>query len=122
MKIRQRFDIDRVIADYGHREDVARCHNVIAVIHDGSDRRARYLRWGLVAFWAKDERIGYKMINSRSETIDEKASFKHLLMRKRCLIIADSFYEWRKTEAGKTPIRFQLPNEGLFAFAGLWDK
>jgi len=122
MKIRQRFDIDKEIADYEPSYNIAPGQNVLAVIHDGNDRRAGYLRWGLVPFWAKDERIGYKMINARSETIDEKASFKHLLMRKRCLIIADSFYEWRKTDAGKTPIRFQLPNEGLFAFAGLWDK
>src|SRR5699024_2962998 len=87
-----------------------------------NDRRVGYLRWGLVPFWAKDERIGYKMINGRRETIDEKASFKHLLMRIRCLIIGDSFYEWRETEAGKTQIRYQLQNEGVFECAGLWDK
>src|SRR5690625_3071709 len=122
MKIRQRFDIDREIADYGPSYNIAPGQNVLAVIHDGNDRRAGYLRWGLVPFWAKDEKIGYKMINARSETIHKKPSFKHLLLRKRCIVVADSFYEWKKTETGKAVQRIHLPNERLFGFAGLWDK
>src|SRR5699024_11235328 len=92
MKIRQRFDIDREIADYGPSYNIAPGQNVLAVIHDGNDRRAGYLRWGLVPFCAIDERIVYKMINARSETIDEKASFNILLLWKSCLIISYSFY------------------------------
>lgn len=122
LEIRQRFDIEKEIAGFHQSYNIAPGQRVLAVIYDGTKRRAGYMRWGLVPSWAKDTKIGYKMINARSETIDEKASFKNLLLRKRCLIIADSFYEWQKTDTRKTPIRFQLPEEGLFAFAGLWDK
>ncbi|MDY0407530.1 SOS response-associated peptidase [Paracerasibacillus soli] len=94
----------------------------MAIIHDGKEKRAGYLRWGLVPSWAKDEKIGYKMINARSETVHEKPSFKNLLARKRCLIIADSFYEWKKLAQGKQAKRIQVKKRKLFAFAGLWDK
>jgi putative SOS response-associated peptidase YedK len=122
MKIRQRFMLEQAIADYEMSYNIAPGQNVLAIIHDGEKRRAGYLRWGLVPFWAKDVKIGYKMMNARSETIHEKPSFKHLLLRKHCLIIADSFYEWQKTPEGKIPQRIQTENRGLFAFAGLWDK
>jgi putative SOS response-associated peptidase YedK len=95
---------------------------VLTVIHDGKEKRAGYLRWGLVPSWVSDEKIGYKMINARSETAHEKASFKQLMSRKRCLIVADSFYEWKKTDKDKQPKRIQLTDRDLFAFAGLWDK
>src|SRR5699024_12601802 len=85
-------------------------------------KRAGYVRWGLVPSWAKDEKIGYKMINARSETAHEKPSFKNSMVRKRCLIIADSFYEWQKTGQETQPKRIQLANHRLFAFAGLWDR
>ena len=120
--IKQRFHLDSINAKYEPSYNIAPGQNVLAVIYDGKERRAGYLRWGLVPSWADDARIGYKMINARSETIAEKASFKNLLMRKRCLIIADSFYEWKKTDNGKVPMRFEHQNKGMFAFAGLWDK
>src|SRR5699024_2368829 len=80
------------------------------------------LRWGLVPSWAKDEKIGYKMINARSETAHEKPSFRKLMAQKRCLIVADSFYEWQKLDTHKQPKRIQTKERSLFAFAGLWDK
>ncbi|HLQ70668.1 MAG TPA: SOS response-associated peptidase, partial [Bacillota bacterium] len=86
------------------------------------ERRAGYLKWGLVPSWAKDEKIGYKMINARSETAHEKPSFRPLMARKRCLIVADSFYEWQKQESHKQPKRIKLETRSIFAFAGLWDK
>ena len=82
----------------------------------------RMFRWGLIPVWAKDESIGNKMINARMETLLEKPSFKVLVKRRRCLVISDGFYEWRKTEAGKIPYRIALQNEDAFAFAGLWDS
>src|SRR5690625_3001151 len=94
----------------------------LAIIHDGEKKRAGNLQWGLVPSWANDEKIGYKMINARSETAHKKPSFKKLMVSKRCLIIADSFYEWKNTDSVKQPKRIQIKNRELFAFAGLWDK
>lgn len=116
------FDLDEPIADFEESYNVAPGQNVLAVIHDGKKKRAGYLRWGLVPSWADDPKIGYKMINARSETAHEKPSFKQLMARKRCLIIADSFYEWQQGEDGKIPQRIQVEGRKFFAFAGLWDK
>lgn len=122
LEILQEFGLEKGIASYQPSFNIAPGQNVLAIIHDGKQKRAGYLRWGLVPSWAKDEKIGYKMINARSETAHEKPSFKNLMARKRCLIIADSFYEWRKTEKEKQPKRIQTEDRKLFAFAGLWDK
>lgn len=121
-EIIQEFSLDEQIPDYQPSFNVAPGQQVLAIIHDGEKKRAGYLRWGLVPSWAKDEKIGCKMINARSETAHEKASFKRLMARKRCLIAADSFYEWRKTDYEKQPKRIQLPDRRLYAFARLWDK
>lgn len=116
------FELDEGIDSFNQSYNIAPGQDVLAIIHDGKKRRAGHLRWGLVPSWAKDEKIGYKMINARSETADEKPSFKKLISKKRCLIVADSFYEWKKTENNKQPKRIQLKDRKLFAFAGLWDK
>ena len=116
------FELDEGIDSFNQSYNIAPGQDVLAIIHDGKKRRAGHLRWGLVPSWAKDEKIGYKMINARSETADEKPSFKKLMSKKRCLIVADSFYEWKKTENNKQPKRIQLKDRKLFAFAGLWDK
>src|SRR5690625_5020327 len=108
LKIRNRFELKKEIANYLPSYNIAPSQNVLAIIYDGKERRAGYLRWGLVPYWAKDKNIGYKMINARSETIHEKPSFKHLLLKKRCIIIADSFYEWQKAGEQKVPQRIQL--------------
>lgn len=81
-------------------------------------------RWGLIPFWAKDASIGSKLINARAETITEKASFKHAFVRRRCLVPADAFYEWKKMESGKLkiPYRIFLKDVPLFSMAGLWDQ
>ncbi|WP_099157622.1 SOS response-associated peptidase [Virgibacillus ndiopensis] len=121
-EIVQAFGIQQSIDSYQMSYNIAPGQNVLAIIHDGREKRAGYLRWGLVPSWAKDEKIGYKMINARSETAHEKASFKNLMSRKRCLIVADSFYEWEKSEKTKQPKRIHLTDRKLFAFAGLWDK
>ncbi|GAA0598079.1 SOS response-associated peptidase [Virgibacillus siamensis] len=120
--ILREFDLEEPIDSYQPSFNVAPGQNVFAIIHDGNEKRAGYLRWGLVPSWAKDEKIGYKMINARSETAHEKPSFKKLLSRKRCLIVADSFYEWKRDGKEKQPKRIQLAGRKLFAFAGLWDK
>ncbi|MDY0406853.1 SOS response-associated peptidase [Virgibacillus sp. 179-BFC.A HS] len=107
--------------NYQENYNVAPGQNVLAIIQNAKSKRAGYLRWGLVPSWAKDEKIGYKMINARSESVHEKPSFRNLLIQKRCLIVADSFYEWQKEGTHKQPKRIQLADRNLFAFAGLWD-
>lgn len=116
------FDLDEPIENYHESYNVAPGQNVLAIIHDGKKKRAGFLRWGLVPSWAKDPKIGYKMINARSETAHEKPSFKQLMSRKRCLIVADSFYEWKKTDDKRQAKRIQVDGRNYFTFAGLWDK
>ena len=102
------------------RYNVAPTQEVVSILHDET-KHLDFLRWGLIPSWAKEESIGAKMINARAETLAEKPSFKRLLQGRRCLIVADGFYEWKKEQGGKTPMYFTLPNHDLFAFAGLWD-
>lgn len=122
MKVKNRFELAGDIPGFEKSYNIAPGQQILAVIHDGERRRAGYLRWGLVPFWAQDEKIGYKMINARSETIHQKPSFKHLLGRKHCLVVADSFYEWQKTATAKQAKRISVEKANLFAFAGLWEK
>lgn len=107
--------------DIEPRYNIAPSQMVLAIGSNGKQRKGSMLKWGLVPFWAKDEKIGYKMINARSEGIDEKPSFKQSFMNRRCLILADGFYEWKNTETGKQPYRFVMKNRKPFAFAGLYD-
>lgn len=79
-----------------------------------------HFRWGLIPFWAKDPKIGYKMINTRAETIAGKPSFRQAFRKRRCLVPANGFYEWKK-DANKTPFRIFLKGEDLFSMAGIWE-
>jgi putative SOS response-associated peptidase YedK len=78
--------------------------------------------WGLIPSWAKDSKIASSLINARSETLAEKPAFRTALARRRCLVLADGFYEWKKEGKQKLPYYFQLADEKPFAFAGLWDR
>ncbi|NET40117.1 MAG: SOS response-associated peptidase [Cyanothece sp. SIO1E1] len=80
------------------------------------------LRWGLVPSWAKDPKIGNRMINARSETVSEKPAFRSALGRRRCLIPADGFYEWKREGKIRTPFRIHLTDHEPFAMAGLWES
>lgn len=88
---------------------------------DKDDRELVMLRWGLVPFWAKDPSIGNKLINARGETVAEKPSFRAAYRKRRCLILADGFYEWRREGGGKVPYYISLASGEPFAFAGLWE-
>lgn len=79
------------------------------------------LRWGLVPFWAKDPAIGNRMINARAETVAEKPSFRAAYRKRRCLVLADGFYEWHRDGDTKTPYFFSQQSGEPFAFAGLWE-
>lgn len=90
--------------------------------HAEQPRRTLTLaRWGMIPFWAKDASIGHKMINARSETITEKPAYCNSFKSRRCLIPANGFYEWRKDKSSKQPFHFGMADDGLFAFAGIWD-
>ncbi|WP_166238075.1 SOS response-associated peptidase [Paenibacillus turpanensis] len=106
---------------HGPKYNVAPGQMVLAVIHDGERNRIGELKWGLVPEWAKEEKIGAKMLNARAETITEKPAFRTLLTRKRCLIPADGFYEWKKDGGSKQPLRITLKSREVFAMAGLYD-
>ncbi|MCY9406299.1 SOS response-associated peptidase, partial [Bacillus spizizenii] len=120
-----RFDIDQFLPkdEYHPSYNIAPSQNILAIINDGSNNRLGKLRWGLIPPWAKDEKIGYKMINARAETITEKPAFRRPLVSKRCIIPADSFYEWKRLDhKTKIPMRIKLKSSALFAFAGLYEK
>ncbi|MBW4663383.1 MAG: SOS response-associated peptidase [Chroococcus sp. CMT-3BRIN-NPC107] len=85
------------------------------------ERQLQMFRWGLIPAWAKDTAMGAKLINARAETVSEKPSFKAAFKRRRCLIIADGFYEWQRLEGKKQPYYFRLKSSQIFAFAGLWE-
>lgn len=124
-EIIERFSIEAAIDAglYVPSYNIAPSHSVLSVINDGRKNRLGFLRWGFIPSWAKDEKIGYKMINARAETISEKPSFRHAYNSRRCLIIADSFYEWkRKDDNTKIPIRIKLKSNEMFAMAGIWER
>jgi putative SOS response-associated peptidase YedK len=105
---------------YSPSYNIAPGQPVLAVIHQESNR-AGYLRWGLVPSWAKDAAIGNRLINARVETVAEKPSFRQALQRRRCLILADGFYEWRRKGKTREPMYICLQGHQPFAFAGLWE-
>ncbi|MBI3071545.1 MAG: SOS response-associated peptidase [Deltaproteobacteria bacterium] len=120
-------------ADVRPRYNIAPTQNVAVVANDG-ERRVQLFRWGLIPSWAKDPAIGARMINARAETVAEKPSFRAAFKRRRCLVLADGYYEWRKETGGakKTPFHIRLKpapskeTRGVqrsrpFAFAGLWE-
>jgi len=102
--------------------NVAPTQNILAVRGAADGREMIFLKWGLVPSWAKDTSIGAKLINARSETVEEKPSFRDAFRRKRCIIPADGFYEWKREGGGKQPYFFRLKDERPFGFAGLWDR
>ncbi len=88
----------------------------------GPGRELAVMRWGLVPSWAKDPKIGNRMINARSETAAEKPSFRSAMRRRRCLVLADGFYEWAKEGGAKQPYFIHLAGHRPFVFAGLWER
>jgi len=105
------------------RFNIAPSQGVLLIANTG-EGRAEEFRWGLVPHWAKDPKIGNRMINARAETLAEKPSFRSAFRRRRCLILADGFYEWRSNpgQKAKTPMYIRLRSGRPFAFAGLWES
>ena len=107
--------------DLKPRYNIAPTQDIAAIRDTGDGRELTTFRWGLVPFWAKDASIGNRMINARAETVAEKPAFRAAFRRRRCLVLADGFYEWKKEGAGKTPYLISLASGEPFALAGLWE-
>jgi putative SOS response-associated peptidase YedK len=128
-EIAEAFDAtdEEALLELGPSWNVAPTQDVVAVrANDHAVRHLDRLHWGLIPFWAKDRRIGSRMINARSETAAEKPSFRNALRRRRCIVPADGFYEWQRPEAGskspKIPYFFRRQDSRLLAIAGLWEE
>jgi putative SOS response-associated peptidase YedK len=116
------FDIDD-LPDVEPRYNIAPTQPVLIVRLSGHDARvAPLVHWGLIPSWAKDKKIGARMINARGETAASKPSFRSAVRKRRCLIPADGFYEWQKLADKKQPHHFRFGDRRPFAFAGLWER
>jgi putative SOS response-associated peptidase YedK len=108
---------------YHPRYNIAPAQMIDAVFEPETERILSELKWGLIPSWAKDADIGNRMINARAETLAEKPSFRDAFKKRRCIIPASGFYEWRKKGSGaKQPFYFYLKDREVFGFAGLWEE
>jgi putative SOS response-associated peptidase YedK len=118
----ERFEINEYPSSITPSYNIAPSQGVAAVIAENGKRKLEMLHWGLIPSWAKDPEVGNKMINARAETVAEKPSYRKAFKERRCLILADGFYEWQKTDSGKQPFYIRMEDESPFAFAGLWES
>ncbi len=121
--VQQELGVVSMPENYQPRYNVAPSQPV-AVVADAVGRRAEMMRWGLIPSWAKDMEIGNRLINARSETLIEKPSVRNAFNKRRCLILADGFYEWQKgggPRGRSQPYYFKREDGKPFAFAGLWE-
>ena len=118
-----RFEVENEI-ELVPRFNIAPSQQVAVVRQDRERpvRKASYMRWGLVPYWSKDDKSGFKMINARAESAADRPAFREPLQRRRCLIPADGFFEWQRRGSSKQPFHFGMADESLFAFAGIWDR
>jgi len=119
--VAERFGLDAAPDFITPRYNIAPSQSV-PVITERDGRNALACKWGLVPFWSKDPALGHKLINAKAETLAEKPSFKYALEKRRCLIPADGFYEWDKRVKPSQPLFIRRRDDGLFAFAGLWEE
>ncbi|MBC8215314.1 MAG: SOS response-associated peptidase [Candidatus Marinimicrobia bacterium] len=91
------------------------------ILRDTGTRSVRQMQWGLIPSWANDPSVGSQLINARSETILKKPSFQHLVSNRRCIVISDGYYEWKRTGNQKIPYYIRSKHHRLLPMAGLWD-
>jgi putative SOS response-associated peptidase YedK len=117
----ERFEVE-LPEDWAPSYNVAPTQEVLGIVRArDTSRQLRELRFGLIPHWAKDTKVGFSMINARAETVRSKGAYRGLLERRRALIVADGFYEWRTDPDGrKRPVHYTLADGAPFAFAGLW--
>ena len=121
-KLAEEFGFEDTSVELPPNYNVAPTQGVAAVLEEGGHRRLEVLRWGLIPPWADDPQIGSRMINARAETAPEKPSFRRAFRNQRCLIPADGFYEWKRTNGSKQPYYIHMKEGRPFAFAGLWES
>ena len=119
--LQRRFSLEEMLEDPQPRFNVAPTQTLPVIVRN-SPNHIEMMRWGLIPFWAKDASIGSRMINARAETVAEKPAFRRSLRSQRCLVPASGFFEWKRDGDAKTPHFIHLPDEPLFAFAGLYDS
>lgn len=121
-EIAEAFDLDISGIDFelSPSYNVAPGQPVAAAVFDGG-RKLKTYRWGLVPFWSRDEKAGYRMINARAETLGEKPGFRAAFAKRRCIVVADGFYEWRQEGKSKTPFYVRLKDGRPFGLAGLYE-
>jgi putative SOS response-associated peptidase YedK len=116
-----RFSVESPVADMPRpRYNIAPTQDVPIIIRR-SPNQLIMMRWGLIPFWSKDEKVGSKLINARAETVAERPAFRTSVKDKRCLVPTTGFYEWKDTGKGKVPYLARRTDEKLFAMAGLYD-
>ncbi len=117
--LKEQYHIESLQQDFDlPRYNVAPGQDIISVINDGHKNRVGALKWGFIPSFAKDESVGFKMINARTETLFSKPSFKEAALTRRCVVLADSFYEWDKA---KQPYRIFTKGQHIFPLAGIWN-
>ena len=121
-RLAEEFGLDGTSVELAPNYNVAPTQGVAVVLEEGGQRRLEVLRWGLIPPWADDPGIGSRMINARSETAPGKPSFRRAFRERRCLIPADGFYEWQRTNGAKQPYYIHMEDGRPFAFAGLWES
>jgi len=104
------------------RYNLAPTQNILGVRTVSDEREMIFFKWGLIPSWAKDTSMGARLINARSETVEEKPAFRQAFKQRRCIIPADGFYEWQRTSGKKQPFFFRMRDERPFGFAGLWER
>jgi putative SOS response-associated peptidase YedK len=107
---------------FGPRYNIAPTQLAPVIYHEHNQPAMKLMRWGLIPSWAKDESVGNAHINARSETLQSRNSFREAFKHRRCLIPADSFYEWQEREGRRQPFRVMLKSGEPFCFAGLWER
>jgi putative SOS response-associated peptidase YedK len=116
-----RFGVKESAPDFEARYNIAPTQTVPIILKDGA-RKAVMMRWGLVPFWAKDPKIGNRLINARAETAATRPAFRASLKKRRCLVPATGFYEWRMDGKTKTPFYAHMKDDSLFGLAGVYDR
>lgn len=119
--IQKKFDIQNISCEHRPNWNIMPNQSVLAVIHHNGVNQLVCFMWGLIPSWSKDPSIANKLINARAETVDKKPSFKDAFKRRRCLIVADGFYEWKKEDKNEIPLYFYLKSNQPFGFAGLYE-
>ena len=120
-QLQQRFHLQAEELAYTARYNIAPTQEVLTVVNDGVGNRAWYMTWGLIPSWAREPDIGRRMINARAETVAQRPAFRQAFLKRRCLVIADGFYEWMSLGKSRVPMRIILGSGEPFGFAGLWE-